>query len=123
MKRLEAILSRNSLELVTGLLMEHGCEKISLFKSCGGPGLELADPTPSAHRTNLSWVRIEAMVGDAEALPTVQAILHASHGQTHSDHGLEAQTEPVSSIAVWNVEAKRSALPTYQARHPGALPL
>jgi hypothetical protein len=121
MKRLEAILSRDSLEVVTGLLMDHGCEKISLFKSCGAPGSELADPTPSAHGTALPWVRIEAMVGDAEALPTVQAILHASHGRMRRDEGLEDQTEPVTSIAVWNVESKRAASKTSPQRHLGAV--
>jgi hypothetical protein len=108
MKRLEAILSRDSLETVTGLLIEHGCGEISLFKVDGAKPSELADPSPSAHATDYPWIRLEAVVGDAEALPTMHAILDASHRPAGRDDGLIDETESVSSIAIWNVEPARS---------------
>ena len=109
MKRLEAILSRDSLKTVTGLLMEHGCGEISLFKVDGAKPSELADPSPSEHAIDYPWIRLEAVVGDAEALPTMHAILDTSHRQPGGgDNRSVEETESVSSIAIWNVEPGRS---------------
>ena len=105
MKRLEAILSRGSLDAVTGVLIEHGCGEFSLFNMDGANASELANPCPSGPPADFPWIRLEAVVGDAEALPTVQAILDASH--RHSGIDGTDQTEPVSSIAIWKVESSR----------------
>ncbi len=112
MKRLEAILSRDSLKTVTGLLMEHGCEEISLFKVDGAKPSELADPSPPQHPTDYPWIRLEAVVGDAEALPTMHAILHASRPSSSGDESFD-ETESVSSIAIWNVEPTRPGAIAY----------
>ena len=102
MKRLEAILSRDSLAMVTGLLMEHGCGEISLFK-VDGKDSQLTAPCTPGEDAEFPWVRLEAVVGDAEAVPTVQAILHASHG---TDHGDSEETERINSIAIWKLESR-----------------
>jgi hypothetical protein len=107
MKRLEAILSRDSLNTVTGVLLAHGCGEISLFKLDRVNSSELAYPEPSAYAAAESlWIRLEAVVVDAEALPTLHAILDISHRQTTG--GTIEETERVSSIAIWNVQSARS---------------
>jgi hypothetical protein len=108
MKRLEAILSRDSLNTVTGVLMAHGCGEILLFRLDGTKGSELASPDPSVYANgDSSWIGLEAVVVDAEALPALHAILGASHGQCHGSP--VDDTEQVSSIAIWNVEPGRQA--------------
>jgi len=106
MKRLEAILSRDSLDTVTGVLMAHGCGEILLFKLDGAKSSELANPDRSACAdADSPWIGLEAVVVDTEALPTLHAILGASHRR--GDGAPADYTEHVSSIAIWNVEPPR----------------
>ncbi len=108
MKRLEAIVSRDYLESVTDLLMHHGCGEISLFRIEGAKGSELANPNPSGGPTDIPWIRIEALVVDAEAVATMHAILNIrNHAGVRDARG---QTERVSSIALWNVKSGGSGI-------------
>jgi hypothetical protein len=108
MKKLEAILSRDYLESVTGLLMHHGCGEISLFRIEGTKASELANPNPSGNPTEIPWIRLEAVVDDAEAMATMHEILDI-HG--HEGGGdAPGHTERVSSIALWNVKSSGSSV-------------
>jgi hypothetical protein len=108
MKRLEAILSRDYLESVTGLLMHHGCGEISLFRIEGAKGSELANPNPSGGSTDIPWIRLEAVVDDAEAMATMHEILDV-HGHEGGEDA-PGHTERVSSIALWNVKSSGSSV-------------
>jgi len=104
MKIVEAILTPYKLDAITELLIERGCQDIvvSLVK-CS----EIRDPRMSRYRdveyvTDLPpKVKLEVVVGDAEAMPTVQAILHCSGSESGADESVSiGPLEQVVSIGI-----------------------
>jgi len=104
MKRVEAILTPYKLDAVADLLIERGCQDIVVSEVKGS---EIRDRRTSRYRS-VEYVidlppkvKLEVVVGDAEAMPTVQAILHASQCGSTTDESVSiGPLEQVVSIGI-----------------------
>ena len=102
MKIVEAILTPYKLDAVTQLLIERGCQDIVVSEVKGS---EIRDTRMPRYR-NVNYVtdlpprvKLEAVVGDAEAMPTVQAILRVSRSSSSTDETISiGPLEQVVSI-------------------------
>jgi len=104
MKRVEAILTPYKLDAVTQLLIERGCQDIVVSEVKGS---EIRDGRMPRYRgvdyvTDLPpKVKLEAVVGDTEAMPTVQAILRVSRSSSSTDETISiGPLEQVVSIGI-----------------------
>ncbi|MGO9454771.1 MAG: P-II family nitrogen regulator [Candidatus Binataceae bacterium] len=84
MKKVEAILTPHRLDAVRALLLERGCQDIvvSEVRSAEGRamhyrGVDYTGDTPR--------IKVEAVVPDAEAMSTAEAILHGSPEHSAKD--------------------------------------
>ena len=104
MKIVEAILTPYKLDAVAQLLVERGCQDIVVSEVKGS---ETRDGRMPRYRgvdyvTDLPRkVKLEAVVEDAEAMPTVRAILHVSRSGSSTDETISVgPLEQVVSIGI-----------------------
>jgi len=103
MKKVEAILTPYKLDAVKEMLMQHGCQQIvvSEVNSSQSPNGHLLLYQDAEFTPDLPRVRLEAVVRDAEAMPTVHEILRVSNGRSGADEQVSAGLlEQVVSIGI-----------------------
>lgn len=114
MKKVEAILTPYKLDAVKEMLMQHGCQQIvvSEVDSSQSPNGHLLSYQDAAYTPDLPRIRLEAVVRDAEAMPTVHEILRVSSDRSGMDEKVSVGLlEQVVSIGISTLD---SSSPTLQ---------
>jgi nitrogen regulatory protein PII len=107
MKKVEAIIAPFALDTLKRLLVRRGCEEIAVSEvrgSYSGIGCALRYRGNEYLRDSAS-IKIETVVEDEEAMPTVEAILHASSESSNAGHQITVcPLEQVISVGISKVE-------------------
>ncbi|GEM_PF-4586665 len=109
MKKIEAILTPYRWDAVREVLLQRGCQEVIVSDVSIENGLSRSfRGLPYTGATHL--VKVEAIVVDAEAMPTAEAILHEGPESAARDERVMVQAvEDVISIGIWKVNPRGQA--------------